>query len=51
MAKLRMAIYPIACKEMATRRKKPYIWRLTAGVGDGQLILIMTSFEQKFYGE
>ena len=46
-----MAIYPIACKEMAIRRKKLYHWILSFGIGNGQLISIMTSFEREFYGE
>ena len=46
-----MAIYPIACKEMATRGKKLYLWILSFGIGDGRLISIMTSFEQEFYSE
>ena len=40
-----MAIYPIACKEMATRRKKLYYWILSFGIGDGWQILIITLFE------
>ena len=46
-----MAIYPIAYKEMATRRKKLHLWMLSFGIGDGQLISIMTSFKREFYGE
>ena len=46
-----MAIYPIACKEMATRRKNLYLWMLITGVGDRRLLCTITSLEGEFYGE
>ena len=43
-----MAIYPIACKEMATRRKNLYLWMITFHFKLHQLLSSITSFKGEF---
>ena len=46
-----MAIYPIGCEEMATRRKKLSFRMVYNSIGNWRMISMMTSFEGEFNGE